>query len=219
MKELTLPELYQLTDTQRDVYKLVQRYNIPVSKIRDIDITSKELDAIDQYLTKTLSNPKNAAASWRVDSFWSFAEKFTKDRKEKEKAKELQKPFYDIMFDHYRSLQSWSDDLEAKRNRLVTYLYKGFPRKEHRAKVDTQQNREYIEYIVNNHSTRGPSGRSVFAVFEDRIQALINDGVFTEGFLKHLAVKDEMLLWHVLDFMYPPSHDKGGPYHVVRGAK
>ena len=219
MKELTLPELYQLTDAQRDVYRLLQRYKIPVSSIRDIDITSEELEAIDQYLTKTLSNPKKAAASWRVDSFWSFAEKFTKDRKDKEKAKGLQKPYYDIMFDHYRSLQSWSNDLETKRTRITSYLYKGFPRKEHSAKVDTLQNRDYIEYIVNNHNTTGPSGRSLYSVFDDRIQVLINEGVFTEDFLKHLAVKDEMLLWHVLDFMYPPSNDRGGPYHVVRGAK
>jgi len=219
MKDLTLPELYQLTDTQRQVYKLVQKYKIPVSKIRDIDITSQEIEAIESYLVKTLADPQKAAAAWRVDSFWAFAAKFTKQRREREKVKSLDKPFYDIMFDHYKGKACFSAELEKKREQIARYLYKGFPRKEHSAKVDTQQNRDYIEYITNNHSTTGPTGRSVYSVFDDRIQVLINDGVFTEEFLKHLAVKDEMLLWHVLDFMYPPSHDKGGPYHVVRGAK
>ena len=216
--KLTIPELYLLSEVDKYLYNVINKYNIPVSSLKKTGLTMEQAKRIDEYLGHKIKQSPNLAKNWKLNSFWSFAEKFAKDEN-KRKQPQLKKPFYDIMFDHYRSLRSWSDELEAKRNRLVTYLYKGFPRKEHRAKVDTPQNRDYIEYIVNNHSTTGPSGRSVFAVFEDRIQALINDGVFTEDFLKHLAVKDEMLLWHVLDYMYPPSHDKGGPYHVVRGAK
>jgi len=219
MKELTLPEIYQLSDTQKQLYELVKKYSIPVSAIRDIDITMNKIEAIDKYLASKLDNPAQAAAAWRKDSFWSFAERFSSKGGKARKGRELQKPYYDIMFDHYRALRTWHHELETKRTRITSYLYKGFPRKEHGAKVDTQQNRDYIEYIVNNHSTTGPSGRSLYSVFDDRIQVLINEGVFTEDFLKHLAVKDEMLLWHVLDFMYPPSHDKGGPYLVSRGAK
>ena len=216
--ELTIPELYSLSEEEKYLYNVINKYKIKVSSMKKTTLTMEQVKRIDEYLGHKIKESPNLAKNWKLNSFWSFAEKFAKDES-KRKEPQLNKPFYDIMFEHYRSLKRWSNELEAKRNRLVTYLYKGFPRKEHRAKVDTAQNRDYIEYIVNNHSTRGPSGRSVFAVFEDRIQVMINDGVFTEDFLKHLAVKDEMLLWHVLDFMYPPSHDKGGPYHVVRGAK
>jgi len=220
MLNLTTPELYKLTMEERLFVHLYNKWGMrssgdPIEQFRQIKNPQGlnvpfELNAIDEYLEKKFPG----GYEWPIDSWVAWIGRWLKNTKRKKasEADPLQRPFYEIMWDHYLKCTKFTireEPFRSKYERIWNILTDGIEtRVKHNAYCGSQENRDFTEVFLHQYQLI-VNGHSLYDELDARIVRLISAGYFEdEAFMLYLGRFASDLLRWVLDLKYGPEYDK-----------
>ena len=56
--KLTIPELYSLSEEEKYLYNVINKYKIPVSSMKKTTLTMEQVKRIDEYLGHKIKSPR-----------------------------------------------------------------------------------------------------------------------------------------------------------------
>tara|TARA_Y100000593_G_C4323788_1_gene345513 strand:+ start:1130 stop:1852 length:723 start_codon:yes stop_codon:yes gene_type:complete len=221
MLNLTTPQLYRLSVEERLFVHLYNKWGMksssdPIEQFRTIRNPQGlnmafELHAIDEYLEKKFPN----GYEWPIDSWVAWIGRWMKNTKRKstrEVEEEFNRPFYEIMWDHYLKTTKFTQREEPYRSqyaRIWNILTEGIKtRIKHHAYCGSQENRDFTEVFLHQYQLI-LNGHSLYDELDARIERLLANGYFDdEKFMLYLGRFASDLLRWVLDLKYGPEYDQ-----------